>query len=108
MTDIDDAEVDPLLRQWASPRVDNQSASVITVESGKLMPVLVVVSILAAAALAGVAMSFQANERSERAMDQARLMERETRIMQDDLKFIRAYLSARGIEVPANHEQAEE
>lgn len=104
MTDVDDE----LMRQYACPRTDNQSASVIQIESGKLMPVLVVVSILAAAALAGVAMSFQANERSERAMDQARLMERETRIMQDDLKYIRAFLSARGINVPANHEEAEE
>lgn len=103
-----DAEIDPLMRQWASPRVDNQSASVIQIESGKLLPILIVVSILTAAALVGVAMSFQANERSERAMDQARLMERESRIMQDDLKYIRAFLSARGIEVPANHEQAEE
>lgn len=104
MKDIDDN----MMSQYASPMVREQSASVIQIESGKLMPVLVVVSILAAAALAGVAMSFQANERSERAMDQARLMERESRIMQDDLKYIRAYLSARGIHIPANHEQAEE
>lgn len=99
---------DPVAQFYASPRLDNQSASVVQIESGKLMPILVVVSILAAAALVGVAMSFQANERSERAMDQARLMERESRIMQDDLKYIRAFLSARGIEVPANHEEAEE
>lgn len=104
MKDVDD----DLMSQYACPSVREQSASVIQIESGKLMPVLVVVSILAAAALAGVAMSFQANERSERAMDQARLMERESRIMQDDLKYIRAWLSARGFEVPANHEQAEE
>lgn len=52
--------------------------------------------------------AMQANERSERAMDQAALMERETRVMEDDLKFIRSYLSARGINVPANHEEAEE
>lgn len=103
MRDVDD----DMLAQYASPTTDRQSASVVQIESGKLMPVLVVVSMLAAAALCAVAMSFQANERSERAMDQARLMERESRIMQEDLKYVRAYLSARGIAVPANHEEAE-
>lgn len=39
---------------------------------------------------------------------EAQLIERETRVMEDDLKYIRAYLSARGIEVPANHEHAED
>lgn len=38
----------------------------------------------------------------------ATISERETRIMQDDLKYIRAYLSARGINIPANHEEAEQ
>lgn len=38
----------------------------------------------------------------------ALISEREARIMQDDLKFIRAYLNARGIKIPANHEEAEE
>lgn len=36
------------------------------------------------------------------------ISERETRIMQDDVKYIRAYLSARGIQVPSNHEAAED
>jgi type II secretory pathway pseudopilin PulG len=104
MKDIDDN----MMSQYACPQVREQSAAVVQIESGKLMPVLIFVSILAAAALAGVAMSFQANERSERAMDQARLMERETRLMKDDLKYIRAYLSARGIHIPADHDEAEE
>lgn len=34
--------------------------------------------------------------------------EREARIIEDDTKYIRAYLSARGIHIPANHEEAEE
>jgi hypothetical protein len=97
-----------MMSQYASPNVREQSASVVQIESGKLMPVLVVVAILAATAIGAVAMSFQANERSERAMDQARLMERESRIMQDDLKYIRAYLSARGIHIPQDHDEAEE
>ena len=68
----------------------------------------IIAIVLAVASLISVAVAFQADQRSERAMDQARMMERESRIMQDDLKFIRAFLSARGIDIPANHEQAEE
>lgn len=34
--------------------------------------------------------------------------EREARIIRDDFMFVRAYLSARGIQIPANHEEAEE
>lgn len=69
---------------------------------------VVVNIVLAAAALIAVAVAFQADQRSERATDTARLMERETRLMKDDLKFIRAYLSARGIHIPADHDEAEE
>lgn len=67
-----------------------------------------VTAILTATALFSVSIAIYALGRAENASDQARIMERETRIMQDDLKYIRAYLSARGIEVPENHEQAEE
>lgn len=38
----------------------------------------------------------------------ASIAEREARIIEDDTKYIRAYLSARGIHIPANHEEAEE
>lgn len=38
----------------------------------------------------------------------ATVAEREARIIEDDTKYIRAYLSARGIHIPANHEEAEE
>lgn len=64
--------------------------------------------ILAVAALIAVAVAFQADQRSERAMDQARLMERQSKMMENDLNYIRAWLSARGFVVPANHEEAEE
>ena len=37
----------------------------------------------------------------------AYIAERESRIMQGDVMFIRAYLNARGIEVPGSHEDAE-
>lgn len=37
----------------------------------------------------------------------AYMAEREARIMQGDVMFIRAYLNARGIEVPGSHEDAE-
>ncbi len=86
----------------AMPMVREQSASVIQIESSRLLPALIIIGVLAGIAVAiSIMGSISANER-------ARLTERETRIMQDDLKYIRAYLSARGIEVPANHEEAEE
>lgn len=65
-------------------------------------------ALIGVAALISIGFSVLAMERAERAIDTARMMERENRIMQDDLKFVRAYLSARGIDVPANHEEAEE
>jgi hypothetical protein len=102
--DIDEDQ----MSQYASPMVREQSASVVQIESGKLLPMLILVSVLAMASIVSVAIAFQANERSERAMDQARLMERETRVMKDDLKYIRAWTSARGLVIPANHEEAEE
>jgi hypothetical protein len=88
--------------QVAMPEVREQSASVIQIESSRLLPWIMIVGSLATAALAISIMGWiSANEK-------ARLTERETRIMQDDLKYIRSYLSARGIQIPANHEEAEE
>ncbi len=37
----------------------------------------------------------------------AYMAERESRIMQGDVTFIRAYLNARGIKVPASHDDAD-
>jgi hypothetical protein len=37
----------------------------------------------------------------------AYIAEREARIMQGDVGFMRAYLNARGIEIPGSHEDAE-
>jgi hypothetical protein len=69
---------------------------------------LIVNIVLAAAALIAVAVAFRADERSERSMDFARLMERKTAVMENDLNYIRAWTSARGLAIPANHEEAEE
>lgn len=86
----------------AMPEVREQSASVIQIETSRLLPAIIFLGVVAAASLAiSITGWIAANEK-------AQLTERETRIMQDDLKFIRAYLSARGIDVPANHEEAEE
>lgn len=103
---MSDADIDPMLRQWMSPTVREQSGSVINIENAKGL--IAVACILAAASVVAMGVAFHALGRAENATDQARLMERETRIMQDDLKYIRSYLSARGIKVPANHEEAEE
>lgn len=86
----------------AAPEVREQSASVIQIESSRLLPALILVGILAGIAVAISIMGVIA------ANEKARITERETRVMEDDLKYIRAYLSARGIEVPADHDEAEE
>jgi len=65
-----------------------------------------IVAILVVAIAIGIAV--RAEGKADLAVEEARKMERETRIMQDDLKFIRSYLSAKGIDIPANHEEAEE
>jgi hypothetical protein len=86
----------------AMPEVREQSASVIQIETSRLMPAIILIGLLSSAALAISIVGWIA------ANDKAALTERETRIMQDDLKYIRSYLSARGINIPANHEEAEE
>lgn len=67
-----DSDVDPLLRQWASPSVDNQSASVVQIESSKLMPLLVVLSILCGASIGLTAFAFSASRDAE---TEARMLE---------------------------------
>jgi len=86
----------------ASPRADRQSANVVQIESHKLLPLLFAFQIVT------MVVAIYANGKADRATDEARHMERENRVMQDDLKYVRAYLSARGIDIPANHEEAEE
>lgn len=57
---------------------------------------------IAAFVVAGIAMVIGLS-----AFSWAYMAEREARIMQGDVTFIRAYLNARGIEVPGSHEDAE-
>lgn len=75
----------------------------VTISGGAIISAL-----LAFSALTAVAVAFLALGRTDNAVEETRKVEREFRIMQDDLKFQRAYLSARGISIPANHEEAEE
>lgn len=103
---MSDAEVDPMLRQWLSPEVRGQSGSVITIENTKGL--LAVACVLAAAAVVSMGVAFHALGRAENAVETARIMERNTKLMAADLQYIRAYLSARGIHIPADHDEAEE
>lgn len=97
---------DPVAQFFASPRTDNQSASVVQIEQSR--SIVAVICVLAAGAMIAVGVSFHSLGRAEEAVEKARLMERESRILEDDTKYIRAYLSARGINIPANHEEAEQ
>lgn len=103
--------------QIAMPEVREQSASVIQIEQSKSL--MAICCILAAASVIAVAVSFHALGRAEQAVQEAnsireqtieegRKLRIETRILEDDTKYVRAYLSARGIQIPANHEEAEE
>lgn len=99
-------DIDPMLRQWVSPNVREQSGSVITIENTKGL--IAVACILAASAVVAMGIAFHALGRAQNAVDTARIMERNTKLMQADLQYIRAYLSARGIHVPQDHDEAEE
>jgi hypothetical protein len=88
--------------QVVAPDVKDHSASVVIMDSSRFVPLLVGIAILAGVAFGISIVGYQSTQ------EMARITERETRVMEDDLKFIRAYLNARGIEVPANHEEAEE
>ncbi len=57
--------------------------------------------------VASLCFSIYAIGRAEAAGERARLAERETRIMEADFQYVRAWASARGVYLPANHEEAE-
>lgn len=69
---------------------------------------VIVMCILAVAALISTAVSFLALGRVIVSEERAKLAERETRIALDDLKYVRAWLAARGHNIPISHEEAEE
>ncbi len=64
--------------------------------------------VLAAASVTAVGIAFHSLGRAEQAVEESRRIRTEARILEDDTKYIRAYLSARGMPIPANHEEAEE
>lgn len=74
---------DPVAQFFASPRLDNQSASVVQIESHKLVGTLVVLAVLAIAlASVGLGLSIGAKETAARAERESRLQRLET----DELK----------------------
>lgn len=74
---------DPIAQFFASPRTDNQSASVVQIESHKLVGTLIVLSVLAIAlASIGLGLSIGAKETATRAERESRLQRLET----DELK----------------------
>ena len=84
---MSDAELDPLMRAWASPRVDNQSASVVQIESAKLVPLIVVLAITSGLAIGLAVMSLVDSGRTER---ETRMLE--YYVMENDGKLVEAGL----------------
>lgn len=84
----------------------DQGARIHNVESSKgIVPLM---CILAAASVLSVGIAFHSLGRAEQALEESRRIRTEARIMEADMQYVRAYLSARGINIPANHEEAEE
>lgn len=67
-----------------------------------------IVCILAAAAVVAMGISFHALGVAQQSLEESRRIRTEARIMEADTQYIRAFLSARGIHIPANHEEAED
>lgn len=80
---------DPLAQFIASPILDNQSASVVQIESNKLMPLLIVLALLTGVSIGLSIMS--ANE--------SRKAEREARVLQERWNDLKVELVRRGIPV---------
>jgi hypothetical protein len=80
---------DPMAQFFASPRTDNQSASVVQIESGRLVPLIIVLSLLAGF---GIGMSVLSMRESAKA-------EREARVMQERWNDLKVELARRGIPV---------
>lgn len=68
MRDVDDE----MLSQYASPNVREQSASVVQIETSKLMPMLIVLAILCGAAIGLTVFAFSAARDADR---EARMLE---------------------------------
>lgn len=57
---------DPVAQFYASPRLDNQSASVVQIESHKLVPLIIFLAIMCGVAIGLTAFSFNSSGNSER------------------------------------------
>lgn len=80
---------DPLAQYFASPRTDNQSASVVQVESTKLLPLLIILALVAGVALGLSISSIRESAKSER----------EARVMQERWNDLKVELVRRGIPI---------
>lgn len=78
---------DPLAQYVASPRTDNHSASVVQIESGRLVPLVVVLALLSGV---GIGISILSIRESAKA-------EREARILQERWDDLKVELVRRGI-----------
>ena len=84
---------DEMLRQYCSPIVREQSASVIQIESGKLIPVALAL-VCVSMCIAGVAIGLSLN-----AIDNAHRAERETRLQRLETDELKAAVVRSGIKI---------
>lgn len=80
---------DPIAQFIASPRLDNQSASVVQIESNRLVPLVIILALFAGV---GIGMSVASMRESAKA-------EREARVMQERWNDLKVELVRRGIPV---------
>lgn len=80
---------DPIAQFVASPRTDNQSASIVYHESSRLVPLVIVLALLSGI---GIGMSVASMRESAKA-------EREARVMQERWNDLKVELVRRGIPV---------
>lgn len=80
---------DPLAQYVASPRTDNHSASVVQIESGRLVPLVIVLALLSGV---GIGISILSIRESAKA-------EREARILQERWDDLKVELVRRGIPI---------
>lgn len=80
---------DPVAKYVASPRTDNQSASVVQIDSGKLVPLVIVLALLSGFAIGMSVLSIRESSKAER----------EARVMQERWNDLKVELVRRGIPV---------
>lgn len=78
---------DPIAQYVASPRTDNQSASVVQIESNRLVPLVIILAMLSGV---GIGMSILSVRESAKA-------EREARVLQERWNDLKVELVRRGI-----------